>query len=339
MKCPGCGSDITDPEAKFCRRCGRPFGAPTVVSATGIVCTQCGTQNHSGARFCRGCGASLTGADSGTPPDEAAEETRACPNCGTENPVSRRFCKSCGCDMNQCADTAATATTEDDMEDVPEPPSPTVPPATSAESASATTDALRDEPAPKPIGEPPGATAVAKPIPSSGARWWVAAIVAAVVLAGGIGGYFWMHKPPPAAASTPEQPAAAPSTRAPGPAVAHSQPARPVTEASTPGPKPAPKPPTSHPAGRTESRAVPRREATPARKPAEAAPTEHASPPPAAAPASVADVIARRCANAGNLFERKFCEEKARWSLCEGKWGKEPGCPKPNDQSVSPFSN
>jgi len=45
-------------------------------------CRSCGQENLPEARFCSGCGGSLTAV--------------ACPGCGTESPVGKRFCSSCG---------------------------------------------------------------------------------------------------------------------------------------------------------------------------------------------------------------------------------------------------
>jgi class 3 adenylate cyclase/tetratricopeptide (TPR) repeat protein len=46
-----------------------------------MTCAGCGTENPSGAKFCNGCGASLS---------------PACPVCGTSNVVGARFCNECG---------------------------------------------------------------------------------------------------------------------------------------------------------------------------------------------------------------------------------------------------
>jgi adenylate cyclase len=48
-----------------------------------MTCSKCGTENPARARFCGGCGASLS-------------TTVACPDCGTENPSAQRFCNGCG---------------------------------------------------------------------------------------------------------------------------------------------------------------------------------------------------------------------------------------------------
>ena len=48
-----------------------------------MTCPECGTENPDSARFCGGCGGSLS----------AAPE---CPDCGTENPRGQAFCNGCG---------------------------------------------------------------------------------------------------------------------------------------------------------------------------------------------------------------------------------------------------
>src|SRR5215472_14494465 len=44
-------------------------------------CSNCGSDNPTGQRFCGDCGAPLTS---------------HCPKCGSENPPSKRFCGDCG---------------------------------------------------------------------------------------------------------------------------------------------------------------------------------------------------------------------------------------------------
>ena len=46
-----------------------------------VICTNCGTHNEAGTRFCDECGAALTA---------------ACPNCGATNRPSAKFCAKCG---------------------------------------------------------------------------------------------------------------------------------------------------------------------------------------------------------------------------------------------------
>lgn len=47
--CPACEA-VVQPDARFCDACGTPLGA---------VCGDCGTRNRAGAKFCKGCGASM----------------------------------------------------------------------------------------------------------------------------------------------------------------------------------------------------------------------------------------------------------------------------------------
>jgi len=64
------------------------------------TCSNCGTENPSGAKFCMSCGQAMAA---------------ACPNCGTENPPSAKFCIECG--NNLAADAGAGP-------DVPAPQAP-----------------------------------------------------------------------------------------------------------------------------------------------------------------------------------------------------------------------
>ena len=57
-----------------------------------VICTNCGTHNEPGTRFCDECGATLTA---------------ACPNCGSTNRPNAKFCAACGATLGGPA--AATA--------------------------------------------------------------------------------------------------------------------------------------------------------------------------------------------------------------------------------------
>jgi ribosomal protein L40E len=50
------------------------------------VCSECGSQNREGARFCGQCGAPLA---------------RYCPQCGSKTPASVDFCERCGTEHGQ----------------------------------------------------------------------------------------------------------------------------------------------------------------------------------------------------------------------------------------------
>jgi membrane protease subunit (stomatin/prohibitin family) len=55
---------------------------PAATAAT-VACSNCGTANPAGAKFCNNCGTQLAGAIS-------------CPNCGHENALGSKFCNNCG---------------------------------------------------------------------------------------------------------------------------------------------------------------------------------------------------------------------------------------------------
>ncbi|MBA3688844.1 MAG: zinc ribbon domain-containing protein [Chloroflexi bacterium] len=46
-----------------------------------MICSNCGTENEAGRKFCDACGTSLA---------------LGCPNCGADNRASARFCADCG---------------------------------------------------------------------------------------------------------------------------------------------------------------------------------------------------------------------------------------------------
>jgi class 3 adenylate cyclase/tetratricopeptide (TPR) repeat protein len=58
----------------------------------GGICSNCGTDNPVGAKFCMSCGASLAA---------------RCPSCGTENPPGAKFCIECGTGLGDAAAAAA----------------------------------------------------------------------------------------------------------------------------------------------------------------------------------------------------------------------------------------
>lgn len=51
-----------------------------------IFCSDCGTKNESGARFCQDCGALLP----------APGPEPQCPSCGRPAPITAKFCNACG---------------------------------------------------------------------------------------------------------------------------------------------------------------------------------------------------------------------------------------------------
>jgi class 3 adenylate cyclase len=63
--------------------------------ATVVLCSNCGTANEGGLKFCDQCGATLSA---------------ACPSCGNPNRPAARFCGSCGAALASTADPAATPT-------------------------------------------------------------------------------------------------------------------------------------------------------------------------------------------------------------------------------------
>ncbi|MBV9593834.1 MAG: SPFH domain-containing protein [Actinobacteria bacterium] len=74
------------PQAGFAGGAGTGYAGPPPGGAApaGATCTNCGTANPGGAKFCMSCGQAM------------APQTLHCTNCGTELPGGARFCASCG---------------------------------------------------------------------------------------------------------------------------------------------------------------------------------------------------------------------------------------------------
>ncbi len=65
--------------------------SPAAQSSDMIVCSECGTKNNQGQKFCGGCGSSL-------------QVGLTCSACGTLNPIGQRFCGECGTKLvNKCS--------------------------------------------------------------------------------------------------------------------------------------------------------------------------------------------------------------------------------------------
>jgi ribosomal protein L40E len=62
-------------------RAAVPDGTPLAPPATPQVCAQCGTPIATGAKFCRGCGASVA---------------TTCTSCGAPVAADSKFCRRCG---------------------------------------------------------------------------------------------------------------------------------------------------------------------------------------------------------------------------------------------------
>lgn len=100
-----CGAPLTE-GTKFCGNCGADAQEIitkakaeelTKIEATkqadAALCPRCGTEVSVTARFCRSCGAALTGGQETTAQPQSKP---SCPYCGSEISLAARFCKSCG---------------------------------------------------------------------------------------------------------------------------------------------------------------------------------------------------------------------------------------------------
>lgn len=94
MLCTQCGQEVVS-EARFCSQCGQQLR---------LACQGCDTENPSGSRFCYHCGRSLTeptdygahggaggGAGVQTPP-----QLVGCPRCFANNEPGSVYCFQCG---------------------------------------------------------------------------------------------------------------------------------------------------------------------------------------------------------------------------------------------------
>lgn len=99
-----------------------------------IQCTQCGTQNRDGSKFCSDCGARLV-----------QQSGLVCPMCSTPNTVENVFCSKCGARLVPLS-VAPTA------EKTP-PPAPIKGLSLPAKSAEPAAPAAKEEPKPAPVDE------------------------------------------------------------------------------------------------------------------------------------------------------------------------------------------
>jgi hypothetical protein len=60
--------------------------APAAAGPLFIFCSDCGTRNEGGARFCQDCGGLLP----------APGPEPQCPGCGRPAPITAKFCNACG---------------------------------------------------------------------------------------------------------------------------------------------------------------------------------------------------------------------------------------------------
>jgi predicted amidophosphoribosyltransferase len=102
MRCSNCGTE-NRPGLRFCEQCGTPLAAEDEQALR--TCSVCGTHSRDAARFCKQCGAPLEVA---APPEiEAAEPEppleQACSECGAYNRTTSRFCKQCGASLEIAA--------------------------------------------------------------------------------------------------------------------------------------------------------------------------------------------------------------------------------------------
>jgi len=78
-----CGADAFTHARRTGRDTGRVINEVRNRCATGepMRCSNCGSENLAGKKFCGDCGAPLA---------------NRCPNCRSENPAGKRFCGECG---------------------------------------------------------------------------------------------------------------------------------------------------------------------------------------------------------------------------------------------------
>lgn len=299
-----------------------------------MQCTKCGADNKAGARFCRQCGSAFDVAERAAPAD--ATMARVCQVCGAGNTPTARFCKGCGSAL------ATPAIAPENLAAVVPPPGAKLEAAVQKHTAGAS---LADET--EPIVDKPDSPGV----PPSNGKLPVLLAGAVVVLVGlGLGWYFWSGRQPASAppdntaAQEVTQPTPAASASSPAPAAAAvAEPAK-QTHLSPPLPAapvavgqaepPRQKPILAHPKKPESSATRSMAASKPAAK--ENSPVQNASSPRLPASSSKSETQStqspleralQECDKSANFFERKFCKEKTRLAMCEGKWGQVPECP------------
>ena len=70
-------------------------------------CNNCGQEVNEGAKFCSGCGASLTGETPSSNTQQNNTSGNICPNCGSIIPFGNVACTNCGSLLNPDKHTAA----------------------------------------------------------------------------------------------------------------------------------------------------------------------------------------------------------------------------------------
>jgi hypothetical protein len=70
-----------------------------VSPSAGSKCSQCGTDNPAGGKFCLNCGKPLLQAVPIPASSPQGVYLNRCPRCGTENPPGGRFCGGCGASL------------------------------------------------------------------------------------------------------------------------------------------------------------------------------------------------------------------------------------------------
>lgn len=116
-----CGVPLTE-GTKFCGNCGadaqeiiakaeeeQRARAEAIKKAENTSCPHCGAEVSIAAKFCRSCGAALTGEQETTVQPQSKP---SCPHCGSEISSASRFCKSCGKPVAGEIPTAKTAEAE-----------------------------------------------------------------------------------------------------------------------------------------------------------------------------------------------------------------------------------
>ena len=327
-----------------------------------MQCVHCGAENRELAKFCKGCGKSLSGSTTSVAAIDAPSGG-ACPRCGHSNKAFAKFCSSCG---NGLAVSAP-------------PPPPRRVERVSAEGSSSTTGAMPPRPA------------LAK-AQRKGSGLYVGIAVGLIAVASAWAAYYWKTKrdtPGPAAvavsASAPESVSSAPLATpvSPEPSQSASTPASTPVATPVAAPTVTPAPPMTPAAATTvpvaapvapqpivpdsvPGPAPPRPQATPPkpstvqgrRRPAPPPVAEQRpSPPPIAAPTPVspppqpksAELPSRpsepawyvslkaevaRCKEKDNFFSRTLCEERAKLHYCGpgDQWGKVPECVQPQQR-------
>lgn len=107
VNCPECNTP-NEEGAKFCVGCGASLSDSRAAQDT-VICPQCQATNTAGAKFCVGCGASLVNEEvADTQHEDPVSDSKLCPSCNQVNEINAKFCVICGHKFEESVDIEET---------------------------------------------------------------------------------------------------------------------------------------------------------------------------------------------------------------------------------------